>query len=308
MKHIRLYTHTGGVVRFAYNMQDLLDAVNSETQFTGRNIRDSAGNIDLDKMSGPDDVEFVVRSIKSAADTFDSFIPKHIKPSEFQIIFFSDKEITITLADNGKTSRTMLEQAYEQFRNFMVNLMIQMWYQKAGLPQTAEPFGQYASAAVQMIQRVLLHSFIIGRPYGSRYPKVSLDEIARPLKGRFLGSYTTLEALADVHGDAVETADLAYVEMEGGYVVYGGLAWGKLLEEVGGATKLNCRDHIPFPEAGKGDLFIITKGGPIGDYDDKVYAGEVLLCIEENNKVNDTYHDSLKNFIVVGPIKYNKSN
>ncbi len=308
MKHIRLYTHTGGVVRFSYDMEELLSAVNSETQFTGRNIRDNVGNIDLDKMSGPDDIEFVVRSIKSAADTFDSFIPKHIKPAEFRIIVFSDQEITLTLADSGKTSRSVLEQAYEQFRNFMVNLMLQMWYQKCGLPQTAEPFGQYASGAMQNIQRVLIHSFIIGRPFGSRYPKVSLSEIARPLKGKFLGAYTTEAALADVHDDAVEKADISYIETEKDYMVYDGSEWKTLTSELEAATNLNCRDHIDFPEADQGDIFLVTKGGTIGDYEDTVYAGEVLVCISDNDNVTDpgSYHNSLKNFIVIGPVKFNQ--
>ncbi len=305
MKHIRLYTHTGGVVRFSYNMEDLLEAVNSETQFTGRNIRDNTGNIDLDKMAGPDDIEFVVRSIKSAADTFESFIPKHIKPAEFKIIMFSDKEITITLSDNGKTSRSILEQAYEQFRNYMVNLMIQMWYQKCGLPQTAEPFSMYAASAIQNIQRVLIHSFIIGRPFGSRYPKISLTDIARPLKGKFLGAYTTVEIMENIHGGSEESADIVYIEQEKDYMIYNGASWAKLSDMVESATPLNCRDHIPFPDtATAGDLFVVTKGGTIGDYDDVVYAGEVILCISNNTA--DDFHDSLKNFIVIGPVKYNQ--
>ncbi len=305
MKHIRLYTHTGGVVRFSYDMEDLLEAVNSETQFTGRNIRDAAGSIDLDKMAGPDDIGFVVRSIKSAADTFESFIPKHIKPAEFKIIMFSDQEITITLSDSGRTSRSILEQAYEQFRNYMVNLMIQMWYAKCGLPQTAEPFAMYANSAIQNIQRVLIHSFIIGRPLGSRYPKISLSEISRPLKGKFLGAYTTESIMTEVHGGSEETADIVYIEQEKDYMIYTGAAWEKLDDLLGAATPLNCRDHVEFPnDASQGDLYIVTKGGTIGDYGDVVYAGEAILCISDNSA--DNFHDSLRNFIVIGPVKINQ--
>jgi hypothetical protein len=305
MKHIRIYTHTGGVVRFGYPMDELLEAVNAETQFTGRNIQDGAGNLDLNKMAGPDDIEFVVRSIKGAADTLDSFIPKHVKPSEFKLIVFSDKEVTITLADNGKTTKAILEQAYEQIRNFMVNIMLQMWYAKCGLPALAEPFGGYARNAMTNIQRVLAHSFITHRPYGSRYPKVSLTEVARPLKGKFLGSYKSEDTLKDVHMNSVEAADIAFIEKEKDYVVYDGTNWEPLSTLVTSATKLNATNGIAFPEADKGDVFFVTKTGLVGDYDDMIYAGEVLVCISDNKKTGTpaTYHDSLKNFIVIGPIR-----
>jgi hypothetical protein len=308
MKHFRIYTHTGGVVRFTYDMQELLNTVNQETQFVGRNIADSQGNIDLNKMAGPDDIDFVVRSIKGASDVLDAFIPKHAKTEELRVIVFSDKEVTITFNNSGKTSRTVLEQAHEHTRNFLVNTMLKMWFEKVGMANQGGTYSNLADVSIRALQRVLIHSFIIGTPYGSRYPKVNPSEVARPLKGKFLGSYKTEDVRDEVHGD-YEAGDICYIETEYDYMVYDGAAWGKLETLVDALTagdKLNAKDHIDFPEANAGDVFFVTKTGTIGDYKDKVYAGEVLVCVEDNEKGPAdpvTYKDSLMNFLVLGPVK-----
>ena len=308
MKHFRIFTNTGGVVRFTYNMQELLNTVNQETQFVGRNIPDAQGNIDLNKMAGPDDIDFVVRSIKGAADTLDSFIPKHAKTEEFRVIVFSDEEVTITFNNSGKTSRTVLEQVHEYTRNFLVNIMLRMWYEKVNMPNQAGTYASQADLAVRTLQRVLLHSFIIGVPYGSRYPKVNPNEVARPLKGKFLGSYKTQDVRDDVHGTVYEAGDICYIESEKDYMVYDS-EWIKLNTIVDGLTageKINAKDHEDFPSAEAGDVYFITKGGTLGEYNDRVYAGEALVCIKNNQEAPAspvTYKDSLVNFIVIGPVK-----
>ncbi len=311
MNYIRIYTHTGGVVRFGYDMQELLDTVNHETQFAGRNILDGEGNIDLNKMSGPDDIDFVVRSIKASADVYDSLIPKHAKTEEFPIIVFSDNEITITLNDSGKTTRTVLSQAYEHTRTFMVNTMLRMWYEKVGLPNHAATYANNALISGRTMQRVLIHSFIIGRPYGSRYPKVNADEIARPLKGKFLGSYKTLQVLSDIYGASVEKADLCYIEAEKDYMLYSGSEWVTVTSATASAIAatdtINAREaETSFPAASQGDVYFITKGGTIGEYDDRIYAGEILIATADNTGEDE--QDNLRNFIVLGPVRADTEN
>lgn len=308
MKHFRIYTHTGGVVRFNYDMQELLNTVNKETQFVGRNIADAQGSIDLNKMAGPDDIDFVVRSIKGASDILDAFIPKHAKTEEFRVIVFSDEEATITFNNSGKTSRTVLEQAYEHTRNFLVNTMLRFWFEKVGMAPQGQSYSSQADVSIRALQRVLIHSFIIGTPYGSRYPKINPNEISRPLKGKFLGSYKTEDVLDEVHG-TYEAGDICYLETEHDYMVHDGTEWGAintLVDALTAGSKLDAKEGIDFPEAEAGDVFSIIKSGTIGDYNDRVYAGEVLVCISDNEKTPAdpvTYEDSLKHFIVMGPVK-----
>ena len=306
MNHIRLFTHTGGVVRFSYDMNELLDAVNQETQFVGRNLADQQGNVDLNKMAGPDDIEFVVRSIKAASNTLDAFIPKHAKTEELRVVVFSNEEATLTFSSSGFTSRTVLEQAYEHARQFMLNFMLRMWYEKVRMGDQAGAYAAHADLAVRTLQRVLIHSFIVQQPYGSRYPRVKPGEVSRPLKGKFLGSYRSEEARDNVHESEYEAGDICYVETEYDYMVYDGSEWKKIktvVDDLTAGEELNALNHADYPEASAGDVFYFTKGGTIGNFKDRVYAGEALVCIKDNQQSPAGYKDTLENFIVIGPVR-----
>ncbi len=302
VSHTRLYSVKGGVVRFKYNTEHLLEAINAETQFTGRNIKLTDGQVDMDKMSGPDDIEFVIRHLKSAADTFDNFIPKHVKPSDISMVVYSAQEITISLAESGRTNKSMIHQVYEQIRSYLLNLMMQMWYQKSGVQAASDAFMTLAMLARQNIQRVLLHSFTAGRVHGTRYPLISLADLSRPLQGKFLGSYPTIDDMETVHGGAEEEADIVYIESEGDYMIYDGADWQTLEDEITGASSLNAVDGIDYPEADIGDMHNITKSGVIGEYKDRIYAGDALLCIRNNE--SDNFRNTLENFITIGSVRH----
>ena len=303
ISHTRLYSLKGGIIRFKFSTANLKEAVDAETQFVARNMRDGAGEPDKDKMSGPDDMEFVLRTLKSASETFDAFIPKHLKPQDISMVIYSDQEITITLAESGHTSKTAVGQVYELMRSFLLNFILQMWYQKCSVPQSSESFAGLSALARQSMQRVLMHSFKVRRTYGSRYPVITFTDIALPLQGKFLGSYRTAAAMDAVHPSDLEVADMVYREDEADYMIYNGATWDKLSTLIAAATAIDAKDGEDYPDdAELGDLYKITRSGTMGEHNDRVYAGDLLLCIRDNRESEGNYKNNLENFITIGSI------
>ncbi len=298
ISHTRLYSLKGGIIRFKFSVSALKEAVDAETQFVSRSMKSESGDVNKDLMSGPDDNEFVVRTLKGASETFDAFIPKHLKPSDISMVVYSDSEITITLAESGQTSKTSISQLYELMRSLLLNFILQLWFQKSGAGDVSQSFAGLVSLARQNIQRVLMHSFVVRRTYGSRYPIISTSDIAMPLQGKFLGTYRTDESMNAIHGTDLEEADIAYVEEHEDYRIYDGAAWAALKDLVGTATSIDAKEHADYPSCDAGDLYFITRSGTLGEYKDRVYAGDALLCIRNNESNN--YANNLSNFIALG--------
>ncbi len=302
ISHTRLYSLKGGIVRYKYGISNLKEALDAETQFVARNLKNQDGQPDTDKASGPDDMEFLLRALKSASETFDGFIPKYIKPSDVQMIVYSDQEITITLAESGHTSKTIIGQVYELMRSFLLNFILQLWYQKSGVEGASQTSAGLAMHARQSILRVLMHSFIVRRMVGSRYPVISLSDIRLPLQGKFLGSHRTTTARDAVYVSP-EAADIAYVESEADYTIYNGATWEKLADAIDSAATLDAEDQDDYPSdsyAVAGKIYSIIRSGRIGEYEDLFYAGDALLCIRDNT--DDDYKNTLENFIAIGSI------
>ena len=303
ISHARLYSLKGGIARFKYSMAHLKEAVDAETQFVARSIPDKEGEPDKNKASGPDDMEFVLRTVKSASETFDVFIPKHIKPTDISIIVYSDKELTVTLSESGQTSKTAIGQIYELMRSYILNFVLHQWFIKSGIPNVAGNYIAIATTARQSIQKVLMHSFILRRLYGSRYPVVTYADTMLPLQGKFLGSYRTISDCDAVHKSDIKVADVVYIEEQMDYMIYSGSEWEKLADRLSSATALDANEINDYPNtANIGNMHVITKTGTLGKYRDRVVAGDALLCIRDNRESQGKYKNTLENFMVIGSI------
>ena len=291
--YIKLYSAKGGIIRFSYSVEKLIELVDTETQFVGRNLKSESGHIDTDKISGPDDKEFVRRAIKNTSDTLDILLPKHIKPYDLPMIESSEDVITVTLVESGKATRAVADQVYEFLKSYLVNSIIYLWYLKVGM--AAPSFEGLRIQAAHSLQKTLLQSFTVGRTHGSRYPCISLYDIRRTLQGKFLGSYKSYADLTDVHQPDLAVADIAYVEDD--YVIYNGSTFDNLADKIETATKISAIDGADYPEASLGDLYLITRSGVIGEYKDRCYAGDALLCIRDN--AGNNHKNTLENFIAI---------
>jgi uncharacterized protein (TIGR02145 family) len=280
---MRLYTKGGGLLRLTYTVEDIAGAVRRDTQFIGRTLRDEQGGLLLERMAGPDDHDFIYAGIKDSVTQYEAMIPKHLKGDD--VLMLSQQQLTIVLKDKGMADRGILEQVHRHTLVFIAHMVVKTWFERIGMQDGANSHAMQATSAMGMVQRIITQTLLRGREHGSRHPKIDPQLYAQPLGGKFLGGYSSLEHLAEVHQTSMTKADIAYIEALSAYVVYDGGQWrtvGYLTEQaisLGRVIDASVPDAA-FPSTGKGKMFYITKGGNLAGV--KVSAGDVLLAIADN--------------------------
>jgi hypothetical protein len=314
MAYTRIYTmNGGGMNRHVYSLQDLYNGVGLQTQFAARNIMLPEGAIDLNKATGPDDVHFVKSAILEVAKDISHIVPIQLTVYGYNFSNPTSANLVIMLRDFGMLKPAFMQQMDKHLEDAIVYGTVAKWFMNAQLRDLTAQYTAFLDAAVQRIHRLLTTIYLFRKPYDSVFARIPLkkENFPKYLNGVFLGDYETRTQISSVHKDSIEIPDIAWCEQDGDYIIVQPAnpypEWVTLKTLVGlipSENWIDLRGTLGMPEATKGEAFLVTQSGTIGDYFDELWAGDVLICTSDNLPAQEpqeegTYANNTKNFVVI---------